>query len=618
MSKSSTGRFLVSAKTIGMSRKDLTLFGALTAAFLLIKFLTPSLLFHAGLAQALVRQLPPAGMSPEQFYLGHLEVYVGMVTQVFSGLVFAAFCLRHLANVPLKTFGLAVFAYFLVTKCEVLFYPPYGDPISGPWVEAVWLARHNFDFAGLAQQPGYLMGGAKVYLFSIYPAFLAFLMKVFPVKISLLVNHLLTFAMAAASVAIIRGIGDKYLPKQVSILTAVLIVALPLFQSMTEGINMEIPSLFFVMLTVRALVRRSFGMATLWALLGVLVKGYGMIACSTVFIVALIDGVLSGAPIRARLKNIAWGTLALGWTFMQVFLKYLIRDQHTINDMGFLRGFLPVVNSHIFKIFAVSIGSCLLALVLRWRRRGPWEFVKALWAKYDAALIVFIAAFNWVLLFINFAGHSPRYDIIMCVLLPFIAVFSVGLLIKNAGPLVWLLWPTLAVTLFVSYGIFIPDHSKETSYYQYLVLERTLEYRSDLKMYMNVAQELEKNFGDFTVGAPFIFVQVLALPELGYVRKPIKAMSYGTPVVYEGITQFNGLENLDITKTVWIGLNGHLSEAVRELVKDFPIDPQRDLVLKQVGYGERHAALFMGGASIHACHKIMQYLQQQKALRSLR
>src|SRR3989344_1535961 len=89
------------------------------------------------------------------FYTGRMEeVLWGPLAVVTTGMLFAMFALFYLKESAAKIFGLAVIAYLLIAKFDVLFFPPYGDAIGGPFAEALWLAQHQFDFIGLYHQPG--------------------------------------------------------------------------------------------------------------------------------------------------------------------------------------------------------------------------------------------------------------------------------------------------------------------------------------------------------------------------------------------------------------------------------------------------------------------------------
>ena len=588
------------------------------AGYFLIKFLGPLLFVNAGLAGLLVKTLPPPGLSLVDYQMGFAEEFFGVVSQLYGGVLFTLYAFYFLKEVSLRQFVGSIFVYLILTKCEILFWPPYGDPIGGPWVEGVWLARHNFNYAGLAAQPGYFLGGPKVYVLSIYPGFLALLMKLIPsVKIFLLVNHLLTFAMSAVIVAIVRKISKEYFEATIALLIAAIVLALPLFQSQTEAINMEIPSAFFLMLTIYALSKRKFGQAVLFALLDTLTKGSGLIACGTVVIVVCIDALLGKNTASSKKKNLIYGASIIAFTIMQVLLKYLFHDSSSVYDMGFLHGWEAVKSTYIFKLIVFSWVVCGIVLLLSCKGQGVISVLKEIWAKYYSAFLFFIATFNWVLLFINFSGLSPRYKIMLCGLLVFCLVFTVRLLVNSSGWMKAILWFVLGITLLSTYGL-LESRPTETHYYEYLSLDRSLEYRNDMKMYIKVTKKIDEHYSDYAVGAPFIMVHALAIPELGYVTHKLRAMSYATTVQYEGIKEFSVIEDIDPMRTIWVGFKGNINGPLAEVFPDFPIDRQQDLILGPVGSGNRYATLFMGGFAVDRYQKAILYLIKSGHLQSQR
>ena len=133
-------------------------FAAVFCIFIFIKsrgvFLIESL-YYAGKIEILNKLTGAVDIQPLNFYIGRTEETVfGPMREVISGLLFTILALMYLKKSSLKIFGITVFLYFIATRPEVLFYPPYGDAIGGPFAEALWLAKHSFDYAGLYYQPG--------------------------------------------------------------------------------------------------------------------------------------------------------------------------------------------------------------------------------------------------------------------------------------------------------------------------------------------------------------------------------------------------------------------------------------------------------------------------------
>ena len=108
--------------------------------------------------------------------------------------------------------------------------------------------------------------------------------------------------------------------------------------------------------------------------------------------------------------------------------------------------------------------------------------------------------------------------------------------------------------------------------------------------------------------ALMLMAQKLGLPELGYVHKPLKVISYAATVEFEDIHTFTILEDIDALHTVWVGFKGKINSGVAEMIPDFPIDPAMDLVLERAGWGGRYATLFMGGYAIDRYQKTILYL----------
>ena len=199
-------------------------------------------------------QIPAAAEYPLGFYVGRInDVVLGPACSVIASLIFIPICLLYFKTEKKgqTPFFLAVFLFLLLTKSEVLFYPVYGDPSTGPWIEGIWLKQNHFDYVGLFHQPEYSIGGPKNEFFNIHGGYFALMLTLIPwPKIFLLVHHLLYFFYSALIVAIFRyfflQIGAS---SGVSILSSLILLSLPLYQSMTEILNLEIPCLFFTMLS---------------------------------------------------------------------------------------------------------------------------------------------------------------------------------------------------------------------------------------------------------------------------------------------------------------------------------------------------------------------------------
>ncbi len=173
------------------------------------------------------------GQQTLDFYQGLIqELVFGPMMQTLSFVLLALMLWRYCRGVSLKVFALIIFIFLLITKWEVLLFPPYGDAIGGPFAEALWLFEHNFDYVGLFHQPTFTVGGPRVYFFSIYPGFLALTLKAIPwTQVFLVFHHLLTFALTAGIITMVREYSRMFFDSVLAILVALILLALPVFQS---------------------------------------------------------------------------------------------------------------------------------------------------------------------------------------------------------------------------------------------------------------------------------------------------------------------------------------------------------------------------------------------------
>ena len=199
---------------------------------------------------------------------------------------------------------------------------------------------------------------------------------------------------------------------------------------------------------------------------------------------------------------------------------------------------------------------------------------------------MFVFGGMWFLLFLNFYALLHRYSVTVYPFIIFCVIFSAGLIIKNNTARKWSLIIIVIATLWLSYG------EGQSYRNQHFILERSLEFRSGLKLSRLVAERVEEKYSQFKIGAQLITAQLLAFPEFGYVGKDLDVMIYGFQCLYSGIDNYPGMKNLDIRRTIYI-------TQADEWFPDeqFPISAQ-DKIIDEVEWGDRKAYFFMGGIGI--------------------
>ncbi len=533
------------------------------------------------------------------FYLGRTEeTLFGPIFMLVSGLILAGFCFLYLEGSSLIVLSSVIFLYFILTRWEVLFFPPYGDAIGGPFTEAMWLKEHHFNYFGLYHAPSYNWGGPRVYLFSVYPSFLALLMVLIPhVKTFLVVNHLIVFAMAALTVALFKNILQKVWDEKISTLTALLVLSQPLFQSQAEAITMEMPGLFFVVLTCYFLVQKRFAAASVMSIIATLVRDTAMTSCWAVFITAIVVFVNKEGSKKERWKMLGWGSAALAFTVFRVLLKFLLADQHASSGMiRLLAGWPSFRWSLILCLYTVS----LISFAVRFLKEKKFRFIP---------FVLFLMAAAWYSLFLNFYAVSPRYRLTLLPFLVFCVFYTLEFFIKNKKIQMFCLVGFLSLSFFSAYGLFYTPMEEN----DHVLLERSLEYRNDLKVYQRLAKRLEVKKKEYTIGAPFVAAQILAIPQLGYVDRPLDVVIYGMRSMYGPIKTFEGLKTIDASRTIWVGFKTNLPKYLDRYF-EYPIGPY-DVILEDIVVGNKKASIFMGGTAIEKLRVAEEYLIKNKAVR---
>lgn len=581
-------------------------------AYYAIKFFTPRLV----LALHQAEQFPllnflSGGLGAEvaEFYIGEWEERVaGPASSLLSGVVFLAVAWRYFVGASKVRFGIAVFLFFVLTKFETLFNPPFGgDAITAVFAEAIWLHRNHLDFVGLFHQPSYVMGGPRTYLVSVYPAFLAITMSLLPsAKTFLLFNHLLMFVMGSVIVTLFREIAAKIVSPQSALLGAVALLSFPMIQSQVEMINMEMPCLFFTFLSAYALVKMKWGRAVTMAVMAGLVKGSGVIAHSAVLFVCLM--VFFFHPQQRGQRRILFaGLVAIAIALAQVWFTNMVHNQKTV--IGFIKLFVAtVLKDQISWAFLFCLAASGLYLV-RWtrqplssRRGGLPAFLQD---HYPAVVMVMFAV-AWYALFMNFTVLLARYKLLAYPFLIFWGLCSLKVLVRDEAWLQRILVSFTCLWLLANFGWL----ELERGNFNYIQIGRSLEYRNVLKRDVRLARDIEEHFSRFLIAAQPVVAHFLAQPELGYVHKNLEVMIYSMTCTYSGIKNFPGLKYVDVSRTIWIGYDDPLSDDLEGKI-DYPVDPQ-DVVLKEIVYGRRRATIFVGGYAVEKVRKVTSLLGEKR------
>ncbi len=533
------------------------------------------------------------------FYLGRIDGRIfGPIKSVVAGAALVVFSFIYLQNARARHFALAILVYLLATRYKYLFAPPYGDAASGPFIEAIWLKRHAFNYWALAQQPGFVAGGPKVYLFSIFPTYQAILMNIFQnLKVFLFVNHLIVFIMGSVVITTFRSILLKVFDEKISLLLSLLLLSFPLFQSQVEQLNMEMPSLCFGILAIYYLIDRKFIAAALWVILATMVKGTSIFICLTVIVFAIISIFMEKektAKIKAAMAAIVVALFTVAIAYASI---YILNNDHKLVMVGPFKALRWMKTFIVGYLFLISFILFVKNFVDEYSKDG--ETLLAVIRRNYLPSILFICAFFWFVVFINSYGDQYRYRLILAPLTTFCIFYIVQSFLKNKQIIRWTLLTAILFSFFCDYGfLYKPAIANVDAVY-----ERSLEYRNDLKLDRYIARSIENDYSDLTILAPFSTAQILAFPELGYVHKKLDVVQYGYPCTYEDIKVFDQLASFDLNKTIWVSLETKLPKNMEKILK-YPVSPD-DKVVKEINIGRKKAQLFLGGYAIEERRRLI-------------
>ncbi len=540
------------------------------------------------------------------FYLGRSqEVLFGPVSLIFSGSALILFCLKYLERLTFWKFAATLFIFLIITKFEILFFPPYGDSASGPVIEGIWLLHNDFNYAKLAGEVVFVRGGPKVYLFSLYPTYLAILMKIFTNgKMFVAVNHVLIFGASAIILSYFRSLAYKIFNKRLSVLLTIFLLSLPLVQSQIEQINMEIPVLFFAMACLYYVANKKILRGALFAGLAIFTKLYSVYMGGVVLFVGLYLFFFAEKQ-KGNLKVLGSSILSVFFAIAGALSLFFFMnlDGSKVDKVGMFQGFyliktFPVTYFYTFSFIALIVFAILF---IRKQNKSVLRSLNEFILSHFEVMVIFVCSMGWFVLFLNSGWIPPRYTLLLLPSLILGAFYVANNLIQNKKLLEQGVMALIFIGFLCSYGlpyepVKIQDHA---------ITERSLEYRNDVLLHMKLAKLLEEKYSNLIIGAPFTLAQVLAFPEMGFTSKKLDIMIYLYPCTYGGVRNFEGFEKINPKNIVWVGVKTPF------MFSEHVPYGLHDLIIEELEVGNKYANLFVGGFSVNALYHYGQSLVRQ-------
>ena len=542
------------------------------------------------------------------YYSGMIEdTFVGPIKSIIAGAVLLCFCLIYYKSLTFWKFSFLIFLYFLVTRHEVLFYPPYGDAIIGPFSDAVWLFRHSLDYRQMLLTENFTTGGPIVYPTSFYPLLLAVLMKITKTSANfLIVAHSLVFLISAVIISLLRKLAERLFDDRLAMICSLMILSLPLYQSMSELINMEMPCLLFAVLSIYFLSQKRILLAAVFSVLALAVKAPGAIVCATVF----VGGVL--LAINEKEKKNAFKKILIG--ILPVLIaavsgsirSSILGTQISYNKLELFIGLKNILSLSIFWIYLLVFSVYVVRFVIcKLDENKGFQKIRAFCNINYISIIIIVLNMLWFLLYANFSVMLYRYQLLVMPFFVLAIILTVSYFISNKKLLEKLLLVAVLMLFLGAHGLYY-DHSED--YYQGCnEFERSLEYRNDLKLQKKMAKIFEDKYSDKVISSSILIAQILNFKEIGYVSKDFDVIVYSMKGTHEGMGTYKGLDQVDILNTIWAGFP-------RDTIDPGFIYPagNKDLILHHLFQGNKEVVIFMGGYQIETMRIIYNRVKSMK------
>ncbi len=196
----------------------------------------------------------------------------------------------------------------LALRWPILFMPLYEDQSVGFGREADFLHQTNFDYYKLRYEEKHFMfgGTARSYMVSAIPTLLALLRRLTgSVESTLFVWHLASFLLAAGSATLTTAILLRFVGVIDALLVTAALFSTPMLLAQADVAGMELPLVFFSLLTIRSLLRDQYLLAIAFGILAFFMKASGLLPFAAALAVIVLRFLLGD-----RRHRLAWAILS--------------------------------------------------------------------------------------------------------------------------------------------------------------------------------------------------------------------------------------------------------------------------------------------------------------------
>ncbi len=429
--------------------------------------------------------------------------------------------------------GLLSFFLMMILNISYLDNPPYWDDILGLHNQAIWLAKHNFNVIELWQPAN---SDSNVYRFGIIPFLYGIWYSFLPAKIVHILGHLFNMGCLAVAFGVSYSILRKFkVTSYLALLWCIAAVCEPVMSGRIVALGQECPVVCAGILSFYFLQEKRYRLSLFFIFLAMLCKMTAGILITAFTLWLIIDICLAGKNWREQFKKYKY-YLIIGILLIVLFLFtsfYWTDELFTVNQVSIMKSFQKLFYTYLVLVPIQFAALIMMGVITLWRlivlikRKSLFDLSEK--DKFSLLILIFTGGF-WFS-YGSYGCSLPRYSaFVVFPLYIFIAVNTFSDKKK---------WFTsiLAIILIVLGVISINGH-----YYLRLqsdrlrsgeYLERSREFLNDLRANKVACRLLETKYFNRPVVAKWPFLQMLTIPEMGYVTKALpNVYAAGRPIKY--------------------------------------------------------------------------------------
>ncbi|MDD5697619.1 MAG: hypothetical protein PHH77_03285 [Victivallaceae bacterium] len=425
--------------------------------------------------------------------------------------------------------GLLVWGFLAGANFSCLDNPPYWDDILGLHNQAVWLAEHHFNVLEL-WSPAHR--DSNVYKFGILPYLSGFGYSLFPARVVHILGHLFNMSCLALAFGISYALLRKFrITASVAFLWCAAALSEPVMAGRIAALGQESPTLCAALLSIYFLLDGKYRRSLLFMFLAMLGKMTAGVLAAAFAVWLVTDIFLAGKRWRERLKAV-YPYLTVAVLLVGLFL--LVRFEGTDKlggDRILLSGRFDKMKYHFTVLLPVQFTALALMvlvaggrLIFIFANRNSFTWTE----KERASLFLLILTGCFWGAYVFYYCSLPRYSAFI------VFPMYIFLALNTFSPKKWRTAVPAAILLIagmvnIDGAFYRPLISRQLRSGEYL--ERSREYLTDLRENRTACELLETKYFTRPIVAKWPFVQMLTIPKMGYVTRPLPNVYCACPPI---------------------------------------------------------------------------------------